>query len=280
MAGRRAYRLLSVFSVKRPTTLSKGFCAAAFALLSSLGLTPHAALAQTDEIQVYNAEIASPGELTLTLHNNYTPDGLRDPAFPGAFAPNHALNGVPEFGYGAEPWLELGLYLPVYSALPGGHYYVESAKLRALFVVPDAHKRRFFYGVNFELSGNAARWEDHRVSGEIRPIIGFREGPVDFIVNPILDTGFDGLGRLDFAPCERIAYNFSELWAVALEHYADFGGIDAWLPANKQQQSAFAVFDYNGKTGVEFGIGRGLSGATSKWVVKLMLDWSVFGGGH
>jgi len=244
-------------------------------LLVGASVWPEIAAAQTDEIQVYNAEIASPGELTLTLHNNYTPEGLREPAFPGAFAPNHALNGVPEFGYGAEPWLELGMYLPVYSVLPDGHYYVESAKLRALFVVPDAHKRPFFYGINFELSHNAARWEEHLTSGEIRPIIGARSGPFDLIVNPILDTGFDGIGRLDFAPCERLAYNVSEKWAAALEHYADFGKLNAWLPADKQQQTAFAVFDYNGKTGVECGIGRGLNGATSTWVVKLMLSWSL-----
>jgi len=236
---------------------------------------PIAASAQTDEIQVYNAEIASPGELTLTLHNNYTPDGLQQPAFPGAFAPNRALNGVPEFGYGAEPWLELGMYLPVYSVLPGGHYYVESSKLRALFVVPDAHKRSFFYGMNFELSHNAARWEEHATSGEIRPIIGIRSGPVDFIVNPILDTGFDGFGRLDFAPCERIAYNISEKWALAVEHYADLGKLRQLLPGNEQSESLFAVIDYNGKTGVEFGIGHGLNDATNKVVIKLMLSWSL-----
>jgi len=27
----------------------------------------------------------------------------------------------------------------------------------------------------------------------------------------------------DFAPCARIAYNFSKTWAVAVEEYADFG---------------------------------------------------------
>ena len=266
--------------MKCPTILACIPGSVACALFWVAFLTPNLASGQTDEIQVYNAEIAAPGELTLTVHDNYTPEGLQEPAFPGAFAPNHVLNGVPEFGYGAEPWLELGMYLPVYSALPGGHYYVESAKLRALFVVPDAHKRSFFYGMNFELSHNAVRWEEHVTSGEIRPIIGVRSGPFDFIVNPILDTGFDGFRRLDFAPCERVAYNFSETLAVALEHYADFGKLDALLPADGQQQSIFAVFDYNGKTGVEFGIGRGLTGATSKWVAKLMFDWSLFGGAH
>src|SRR5665213_1886114 len=86
-------------------------------LLVGASVWPEIAAAQTDEIQVYNAEIAEPGELTLTLHNNFTPEGLQEAAFPGAVVPNHELNGVPEFGYGAAPWLELGMYLPVYTLL-------------------------------------------------------------------------------------------------------------------------------------------------------------------
>jgi hypothetical protein len=70
-------------------------------------------------------------------------------------------------------------------------------------------------------SGSALRRV--RNSGEIRPIIGTRIGPVDLIVNPILDTSFQGLGSLDFAPAARVAYNLSESWAVAFEHYADYG---------------------------------------------------------
>ena len=35
------------------------------------------------------------------------------------------------------------------------------------------------------------------------------------------------------------------------------------------------MFDYNGKTGVEFGIGGGLNHATDKLVVKLMLSWPL-----
>ena len=55
------------------------------------------ASAQTDEIQVYDAEIARPGVFNLMVHNNFTPDGLRMPRFPGALVPNGTLNGVPEW---------------------------------------------------------------------------------------------------------------------------------------------------------------------------------------
>ena len=40
--------------------------------------------AQTDEIQVYNAEIAAPGIFNLTLHDNYTPSGRKGRDFRAA----------------------------------------------------------------------------------------------------------------------------------------------------------------------------------------------------
>jgi hypothetical protein len=245
-------------------------------LLVAMLVAPVLADAQTDEIQVYAAEIASPGEFTLTLHDNYTPEGLKHPAFLGGIVPDRALNGVPEWAYGATDWLELGLYLPVYTLTHDRNAYIESTKLRTLFVVPHADDRTFFYGINFEYSRNAVRWEPSRYSGEIRPIVGVRFGPVEVVVNPILDTDFNSLSKLDFAPETRLAYNFSKKWAVAVENYADLGAIKHMQPGNEQSQSIFAVVDFNGKTDVEFGIGKGLNDATSQVVFKLMLTWSLY----
>jgi hypothetical protein len=60
------------------------------------------AFAQTDEIQVYDAEIAEPGVFNLMVHNNYTFNGLTSPRFPGGLVAEHALNGVPEWAYGSR----------------------------------------------------------------------------------------------------------------------------------------------------------------------------------
>ena len=70
-----------------------------------------AAFAQTDEIQVYDAQIADPGVFNLMVHNNFTPDGLKTPRFPGGLVANGTLNGVPEWAYGVTDWFEQGLYL-------------------------------------------------------------------------------------------------------------------------------------------------------------------------
>ncbi|MEP6883573.1 MAG: hypothetical protein ABJC66_02375 [Gammaproteobacteria bacterium] len=227
--------------------------------------------AQTDEIQVYDAAIAAPGQLNLTLHNNFTVSGRSQPDFPNGVVPEHALNGVPEFGYGVSDWFELGAYLPVYSLTSGGHLLFDSAKLRALFVVPHARERIFFYGLNFELSYNSPHWDISRYSGEIRPIVGVHLGKFDLIFNPILDTAFEGFSKLDFAPAARVAYNVTDKLGFALEHYADLGAVSHFERSSKQSHTLFAVVDFvSGASGIEFGIGHGFSAVDDSVVVKLM----------
>lgn len=182
--------------------------------------------AQTDEIQVYDAQIAEPGIINLTWHNNYTPDGLKQPAFPGGIVPDHALNGVAEWAYGVAPWMEAGLYFPLYSVSSRGATTYDGFKLRALFVAPNAADRSFFYGLNFEFSVNTAHWDPSHFTQEVRPILGWHVGAFDIIFNPILDNSNQGLRNLDFAPGSRIAYNLSKRWVVAVEEYSDLGHID------------------------------------------------------
>ena len=231
------------------------------------------AYAQTDEIQVYDADINRQGQFSLQLHNNYTPIGRKLPDFEGGIVPNRTLNGVPEWAYGVTDWLELGAYVPVYSWTDSRRLLIDGVKLRAEFVVPHAQGRSFFYGVNLELSFNAPYWEPTCYSSEIRPIIGGRIGPVDLIVNPILDTSFRGLGSLDFTPAARVAVNLSESWAAVLEHYATYGRLAHFEPLSRQQQTLFAVVDYRSdQVSVEFGIGHGFTAASDPLVLKMILS--------
>ncbi len=229
--------------------------------------------AQTDEIQVYDAQIAAPGVFNLTLHDNYTPDGRTVAAYPGGIVPNHALNGVPEWAYGVTKWFEAGVYFPLYSLGGTGALTYNGFKVRALFVKPDAADQVFFYGVNFEFSWNTAHWDQVRNTQEIRPIIGWHLGPYDIILNPILDNSYKGASKLDFAPATRIAYNLNKTWAVAAEEYDDFGPLHGFNPPVQQQHELFGVFDYSGRPWtVEGGAGVGLTGSTDHWVLKLILS--------
>lgn len=236
--------------------------------------TPVSIIAQTDEIQVYDANIAEVGKFNLMLHNNFTPDGRRTPVFPGGVESNGALVGVAEWAYGVTDWFEQGLYLPLYSFSRNDGATYNGFKLRWLFVKPHAEDHRFFYGVNFEFSVNQKQWDPRHFTSEVRPIIGWHLHPVDIIVNPIMDTSYTGgFKSLDFAPAIRVAYNFSKTWAAAAEEYADYGQFRQIYSATKQSHQIWAVMDHSAKfLNIETGIGFGLTAASDKVTLKLMLS--------
>lgn len=243
-----------------------------FISLLAVSRTSHA---QTDEIQVYDAEIEEPGVFNLMVHTNFTPIGRKTPVFPSAIISNDSVNGAAEWAYGVAPWFEQGLYLPLFSPYSAGRgATINGFKIRELFVRPHAHDHTFFYGVNFEFSVNADYWESRRITSEIRPIVGLHLHRVDLIYNPIVDTNYaGGLGNLEFVPAGRVAYNLNDKWAVAAEEYDDFGPLRHFLPANDQFHEIWAVMDHNSKfLNVETGVGFGLSAGADKLTFKLMLS--------
>jgi hypothetical protein len=243
-----------------------------------LVLLPRLGLAQTDEIQVYDAAVDEKGKFNLTWHNNFTPRGVTAPAFPGALIADNSFNGVPEWAYGVTDWFEAGLYMPLYSigklgTNPGVSGMLNGFKIRLLFVAPHAENRQFFYGANFEFSDNSKHWNATRFTSEVRMIIGWHLRRVDIIVNPIVDTAYDGLKNLDFAPATRVAYNWTKAWATALEEYDDFGRLHQFRPANEQAHQLYGVVDHSTKfLHIEGGVGFGLTKGSDRLTLKLLLS--------
>jgi len=247
--------------------------ALAVSVLVAIVITCAQALAQSDEIQVYDGGLADVGVANLTWHNNFTPNGVKTPSFPGAVVSDKSFNGVTEWAYGVTQWFEAGLYLPLYSIDKNRGAIIDGFKLRTLFAVPHADDRKFFYGSNFEFSFNAKYWDVKRFTSEIRPIVGWHLHPLDIIVNPIFDTSYDGLKNLEFVPSARVAYNVSTTFAIAAETYSDFGPIRGFLPGHDQAHQLYGVFDKTTKfLDLEAGAGVGLTSASDKFQLKLILS--------
>jgi hypothetical protein len=243
---------------------------AAGILVGAVCLAPAAAHA-VDEIQVYNAEIAAPGQWTLQQHFNYAINGRKDPDFPNGLIPHHALNGTPELAYGVTDWWEMGWYAP-FAIDQNGRFYSDGFKIRELFVTPNAAKREFFYGVNFELSYATPKFSETRFNMEIRPIIGVRKGDYEFIVNPIVDIGFGDQGDAEFTPAARVARKLKEDLSIGLEYYAALGPIGHFLPLAEQQHNIYGVVDFKiGQFDVNFGVGYGLTSGSDRWMTKLII---------
>jgi hypothetical protein len=251
-------------------------CLRGRAVMAMVLLTaPAAVFAQTDEIQVYDAEIADQGVFNVMMHTNYTPIGRKTADFPGGIIPDHSVNGAVEWAYGVADWFEQGLYLPVWSPYSEGRGgTINGFKIRELFVRPHAADHTFFYGVNFEFSVNYHYWESRRITSEIRPIVGLHLHPVDIIFNPIVDTEYTGgFGGLEFVPATRVAYNLNDKWAVAAEEYADLGPLRRFESIHDQFHEVWAVMDHSSKTlSVEAGVGVGVTSGADRLTFKLMLS--------
>ena len=228
-----------------------------------------------DEIQVYTAEINEVGQFSVQQHLNYTIKGLTEPAYPGALIDNHALNGTPEFAYGVTPWLELGLYVP-WAVNEQGQFLSNNFKLRTLFVIPDAPKKDFFYGLNFEYDFPNWPFVPARFAMEVRPIIGWRNPQWEFIINPIIDFAWGGqLGGVDFAPAARLARNLGNDRFIGLEYYSGLGTPGNFESFLQQSHQLFAVTDFKiGEVDVDFGIGYGLTPGSDRWVAKTIISYA------
>jgi hypothetical protein len=245
-------------------------------LFACVVLAPARAFAQSDEIQVYDGGLAPKGIFNLTIHNNFIPKGNTTPAYNGSVVADNSFNGVAEWALGVTKWFEGGLYLPLYSHDTNLGWGINGVKLRALFAVPNADDRTFFYGSNFEFSYNAERWDSTRFTSEIRPIIGWHLGKVDVIANPIVDTSYDGGGNMTFVPAFRLAYGISKTMQIAAETYSDFGPFNGFYKGQNQSHQLYGVVDYAGKR-LEFeaGVGFGLTDAADDLTVKTILSFDL-----
>jgi hypothetical protein len=240
----------------------------------ALFMIPATAFAQSDEIQVYDGSLAEVGVFNLTWHNNYTPSGIKQPSVPGGVTSDKSFNGVTEWAYGVTTWFEAGLYLPLYTHDKDLGFGIDGYKLRSLFAVPNADERRFVYAANFEFSVNAKRWDASHFTSEVRPIVGWHVNPkFDLFFNPILDTAYDGLKNLTFAPEMRIAYNPTNAWSLAFETYSDLGLVSGFAKPADQAHQLFGVVDRRTKGGleVEVGVGVGITEASDRLTLKFDL---------
>ncbi len=223
-----------------------------------------------DEIQVYTDDVNAPGERSLELHVNTTPSGRSRPDYAGEVTPHHGLRITPELSWGLVPDVDWGLYLPFVRSGEGTDYFA-GPRFRLKWM-PLRGKPGYFAGVNGELSFVERRFEEARRTAEIRPIIGYRN--VDWLLsfNPIVGTDLAGprKGTLTFAPALKVARNVGSRYALGAEYYADLGRLSHFAPSSEQSRTLYFVFDTEK---VNFGIGRGLNGATDRWTFKSIISF-------
>lgn len=235
-----------------------------------------AALAISDEIQVYTDDINKRGEFGLEIHMNTTPVGRSTPDYPGDSVPRHGFRLTPEFSYGLSRDFEAGLYLPTVRESDGS-LSASGAKVRLkwLPLQPGENGVGWYSGVNFELARVDQRYSQVPLTSEMRFIAGYRAEDWLIGVNPIL--GFDlspgyRNGGPELTLALKAAHDVAQGLALGVEYYSAIGKLSHSLPSNQQENMLFLVADYERKGwSLNFGVGYGLTSATDTLTVKAIL---------
>jgi hypothetical protein len=134
-----------------------------------------------DEFQVFDGRIAEPGSFDYDQHLVFGRRGRTTEQG----APRNGVLVMPEIGYATTTWHEVAVYLPVAREF-SGDIYGGGFKVRNTFVVPKPEDRPIAGGIDVEIRHQSTRFSEANWAMTLRPIIDFRTGPWQLILNPSL----------------------------------------------------------------------------------------------
>jgi hypothetical protein len=233
-----------------------------------LYLLPLLAGAAPNEIKVFTDELAPYGEYTVETHANKASRA-------GPVAENRAtpFQVMPEYSYGIWRNWEFSLQLPV--AAQRDRLRTNGYRGELQYVATHDEDKGWYCGVNVEFANLARNGEQRLWNVEIIPIIGLRVDRWHFAANPGISRPLSGSARkINFEPAAKVAYRAFGKHYFGIEYYLEAGPIQHWLPSNQRSQVLYLAWDGKiGKSDINVGLGRGLTGASDRWVLKTLFEF-------
>ena len=240
-------------------------------------LAPSAGAQQGYEFEVYGTGISARGNSELELHTNFVPSGSQLVDDAEGRATHRAIRSSLEFSTGLACWLEASVYAITYARNGAGIQYVGN-RVRLTAVAPSKWNLPFDAGLSQEVGYARPGFAENRWAYEISPILGRTLGDISFVLNPAFERGLDAGPQLwEFEPRAQLGYSLGEEQSVGLEYYSVLGPVSRFDASGHQRHQLFAT----GKTElardveVGFGIGRGLTRNSDRWVIATRLEFKL-----
>jgi hypothetical protein len=230
-----------------------------------LWATAKAAASDFFEIQVFHATLNAPKQLSLELHANYVPVGVRS-SVPPLLPTDGVLYQNVEPVVGVTRSMEVGVHL-LGALRPGSRADWGGIRLRTLFRLPMRRGCPVQLALNLEAGYSPAGYDPTRWSAEARPIIEWHPGHWDIDFNPVFAFPLTGAhaGVPSFEPAAQVRYELEHALTLGLEYYGATGPLTAVEPVDRQGHYVFETVDIIQwpKWIVHFGIGQGLTTGSS-----------------
>lgn len=231
------------------------------------------------ELRVYDDGLDEPGEFGFEIHANRTLSRRRHGESRHELSATRGLRLTPEISYGISPTTEVSILFP--TLVDGrGVRYLGGQQLQLKWLPLQAPAEGgWFAGVNFELVTATRHFDAIRNSVEIRPIVGYRDREWAVIANLLtrygLTRGNRG-GGFDLSPAFKVSRAVGDGVHAGVELYTELGKLADPAPRREQAHTAYLTVDVD-RAGwkLNFGVGRGLTGAADPWVLKAIVEFPV-----
>lgn len=244
------------------------------AVIAFLVLPSRASAQDLFEIQVYPYDTVPPHHTMVEFHMNYFPSGTKETAN-GTFANNHQFHFTVEITHGLTEYFELAGYL-VTAYVPDAGPKFAGARIRPRFRLPEGLHFPFKVSVSTEVGFNKHQFDPNTITLEIRPILEKEMGRWYVSFNPDFSKSFRGLDShrgFAFEPGAKVSYSVTRRLEPGIEYYAATGPVTHFEMPHDQHHLVFPTLDINAGPTWEFnfGVGRGLTGTSERWVVKWII---------
>lgn len=229
------------------------------------------------EIQVYPSATMAPGVTLWELHSNWTVNGVRT-VVDGVVGNHRAYHGTFEITRGFNDWFEVGFYL--FSTIqPGESPAYVGNHIRPRFRIPPSWGWPVGVSLSQEIGFQRRRYSEETWSWEIRPIIDRKVGRLYWAINPTLGVPLQvdsGTSKaVEIAPNIAINYDVSPKVNLGVEYYGSVGTFRAIPRLRDQSHMIYPTVNLYLAPELEFnaGVGIGLTPATEKFLLKLILGY-------
>jgi hypothetical protein len=226
------------------------------------------------EVQVYGAGLVPRANTMVEFHTNFTPRGplVVDPAVQ---PDEHALHETLEVTHGFTDWLEVGGYLFMSGRSGDGWQWVGD-HIRPRLSVPERWRWPVGVSLSQEFGYQRSNFSQDTWTWEIRPIVDMELDRVYWAVNFAFGRSFRGPGSgqgFDCSPSAKVSVKIDKRVDAGLEYYGGLGFLRHLDPLESQTHQVFPTVDLNFGPDWEFnaGVGIGLTDATSRWFVKVIV---------
>jgi hypothetical protein len=180
-----------------------------------------------------------------------------------------------EYSYGVTDHLQLAVKFPFARE---GHLRSLGTTAEVRYLGPHDRDAGPYWGLDLSLGRGRERAGQLFTTGvDVMPVLGYRTGPWHLVGNAAIGLPSSGPDRrASFSAAFKAAYAVGGKSEAGVEYFLDAGPLRSWHPRHERAEYLFLAWDKVVGNELNVALGRGLTDASERWILKVVYSFPVF----